>query len=171
MRFDIKLFTWLGNLLVHLLIVIARYPLAIIAVAWFTTGDGKKLVAPFTWLDTLDADLTGDAGWQNILNGKDPMAFWSRVRWLWRNGGNAANYTLLGCDYSKTFAAFRKPDPYPSLKMRTIFLRCDGYWLIRKFIKLPGGWFLELFWGWNLFFDVGCRCKFTATTRLRRDIW
>ncbi|PPC91869.1 MAG: hypothetical protein CTY34_02005 [Methylobacter sp.] len=168
---SVKILHWVGMLLIHLLIVLLRYPLSIVAVAFFTTPDGKRLTEPFLWLDTLDADLTGDAGWRAHLNGADPMAFWSRIRWLWRNGGNATNYQTLGAPYQGGWASAKKPRPYPSLTMPAFYRRPDGYWLLRTYIVLPRGWYLEVFWGWNLFYGVYDRCKFVFTTRVRRDIW
>ena len=77
-----------------LLVIIARYPLAFIAVAF---QKDLQLQWPFRWLDTIDNNLTGDSGWKSEhLSGSDPKSYWNMVRWIWRNGGNRFNYYVIG---------------------------------------------------------------------------
>ena len=79
-----------------LLVIIARYPLALIAVLW---QDDKQLKTPFKWLDTIDNNLDGDSGWKTEhLAGSDPSSYKNQVRWLWKNGGNRFNYFVIGID-------------------------------------------------------------------------
>jgi hypothetical protein len=155
-----KILKWLLLLPIHILIIITRYPLAPIAVLLCSSADRKQLT-DWRWLETIDNDLAGDTGWRNehIKPGSDPLSFWNRVRWLWRNGGNSANYNLLGCAYDPNL-------PPLNTAGGVCLSRRDGYWLLRKFIPLFGK-YLELFWGWGLYGPVNGRCKFTFTTRIK----
>lgn len=77
-----------------LLVIIARYPLAFVAVAFSHKND---VTFPFKWIGTIDASLLGDQGWRDEhLWGKDPASYINKVRWLWRNGGNCFNYWTIG---------------------------------------------------------------------------
>ncbi|NOV29184.1 hypothetical protein [Methylomonas sp. ZR1] len=174
-----RILQWLLYLIVHLAIVIARYPLAPIAVVFFTSNDRRDLLFPFTWLGTIDNDLAGDSGWQteHIMPGSDPLSTWNRIKWLWRNGGNRLNYQLLGCPDSVLFRL-----KYDWLQDRDwLWLRPDGYWMLRAYIPFrdvvifENGQFcwrltkryLNLFWGWSLFGPIDGGCKFTFTTRIK----
>jgi hypothetical protein len=126
-----------------LLVILARYPLAFIAVAW---RDGLQLSPLFWWLDTIDNDLTGDAGWKSEhLSGSNPESYWNMVRWLWRNGGNAFNYCVIGVPHQ-----FRPEWAFWSSKQ----------------IPLFAGRFLDLRFGWSDYHLLG-RCKYVFTVRVK----
>lgn len=153
-----KIALWFLLLPVHISVVLLRYPLAPIAVWMFSTAD-KRHLRFMRWLETLDNDLSGDSGWRNehIKPGSDPLSTWNRIKWLWRNGGNAINYNLLGCEYDPAL---------PSQGKRSFVKRSDGRWLLRLSIPLFGK-YLELFWGWSIFGPIHGRCKYTFTTRFK----
>lgn len=170
MKLLLRMLQWLLYLPLHLLVTIARYPLAPIAVLFFTTADRKFLLFPFHWLETIDNDLSGDNGWRtkHIKPGSNPLSTWNRIRWLWRNGGNRFNYMVLGCPddigFRRKWQTFSSRDSF--------WVRSDNYWLLRTFI-LIGGRYLELFLGWSLF-GPKCdgnkiRCKFVCTIRLKSE--
>ena len=147
---------WLSLLLPHLLLSLLRYPLAVVAVVFFSTSDRRHLTR-LRWLETIDNDLAGDSGWrEEHLFGSDPLSTLNRIRWLWRNGGNALNYTVLGVPFgAPTFQV----DAYR-------WRRTDGAWLYRRFIPL-GFRHLELFFGWALLGPQQGRCKYVCSIRLR----
>lgn len=153
----LRVLQWLAFFPVHLGVTLVRYPLAPIAVYFFSTKD-KRYLTFFRFLETLDNDLFGDISWQiKHLKGDNPFKFWNRVRWLWRNGGNAVNYLVLGCDYYDM-----RYQGFPSdCDFRGWYIRDDGYWLYRKV------WFggLEIFLGWNLYGEVHNKSKFVLTIR------
>lgn len=130
-----------------------------IAVLFFSTHDRRNLTA-MRWLETIDNDLTGDSGWrEEHLVGADPLSTINRIRWLWRNGGNALNYQLFGCAdalYWRMTASLK-----PFMK------RPDGYWLYRRFFRLTNQVWLEVFMGWALLGPQQGRCKYVCTIRLR----
>lgn len=145
---------WLRYLIIHMLAVIVRYPLSPIAVIWYSTED-KLHLTRFNWLETIDNDLSGDKGWKaEHLAGSDVLSNWNRIRWLWRNGGNALNYGVLGCDFQ------------PFISQQTYWKRPDGYWIFRKFWQITGTRQLEIFIGWGLYGPQLERCKFVCTIRL-----
>lgn len=145
---------WLRYLIIHVLAVIARYPLSPIAVRWYST-ENKLHLTRFNWLETIDNDLSGDKGWkEEHLAGNDVLSDWNRTRWLWRNGGNALNYGALGCDFQE----------YTT--QQTYWKRDDGYWIFRKFWQVSSTRQLEVFLGWALYGPQLKRCKFVCTIRL-----
>lgn len=167
MKLTLRLLQWLLYLPVHLLIVLARYPLAPMAVVFFTTNDKRQLLWPFAWLGTIDNDLGGDSGWRNehIKPGSNPLSTWNRICWLWRNGGNAVNYYVLGCRCNSIFELFN----LAMQDQRWFWCRPDGYWMVRAYIPW-GKKYLNLFWGWSLFGEIDGRCKFTFTTRIKDSL-
>lgn len=174
-----RILQWLLYLIVHLAVVIARYPIAPIAVVFFTSNDRRDLLFPFTWLGTIDNDLAGDKGWQteHIQHGSDPLSIWNRILWLFRNGGNWLNYWLLGCPDNVLFRFWNDP----LQNHYWLWIRPDGYSMIRAYIPFkdavifesgrfcwrPTVRYLNLFWGWSLFGPIKGRCKFTFTTRIK----
>lgn len=118
---------WLKYILLlpaFILMRLSTYPLAPIAVLWFSTPDKLRLRKPFEWMMTLDNDLDGDEAWKRKrLIGTDPMSYINRVRWMWRNGAHALNYGLLGCP---------RPSDYPASRTFTPFLG--------KFLEVWVGW-------------------------------
>lgn len=147
---------WLLYLLPHLLINIVRYPLAVLAVLLCSTRDRRHLTH-LRWLETIDNDLAGDSGWrEEHLVGSDPLSRINRIRWLWRNGGNALNYGLLGCRWP---GLYTHNGPH-------YWRRMDGRWLYRRFFRV-GPRYVEVFLGWALFGPQLKRCKYVATIRVR----
>ena len=170
---------WLAYLVAHLVLVVLRYPLAPVAVRFFSRPDKRRLV---TWLEplmTLDNDLDGDSGWRNehIKPGSDPLSDSNRIKWLWRNGFNTANFTWLGCQGDLLWTLVRMAQQH----QRAFWYRDDGYWMLRTFIPFPDVvifdkgrlcWtpterYLNVYWGWSLFGTVDGRHKFTFTTRVK----
>lgn len=149
---------WFLFLPTHILIVLARYPLAPFAVVFFTTNDRRELLFPFRWLGTLDNDLSGDSGWKSEHITGDPLSTWNRTKWLWRNGGNVLNYTLLGAPYDKWFAL----NNWMIQDTKRFWVREDGAWQFRARISVFGRVWTP-FIGWGLFGPVNDRCKFTCT--------
>lgn len=126
-----------------LLVIIARYPLALIAGAF---QKDLQLQWPFRWLDTIDNDLTGDAGWKDEhLTGSDPASYKNMVRWIWRNGGNRFNYFTIGV------SATDRPS--------------WAFWS-KKAIPLIAGRFLDLRFGWSDY-NLQGRCKYVFTVRIK----
>ena len=111
---------WARYILQLPLFIIARlltYPLAPIAVKWFSTEDKLSLRFPFKWMMTLDNDMSGDESWKR--KNADPMSYLNRVRWLWRNGGHALNYGLLGCPRPSDYPQYRTFTPMLGLYLET----------------------------------------------------
>lgn len=140
----LRVIQWLFYLPLHVIVIALRYPLAPIAVLLFSSKDKRSLTF-MHWLETIDNDLSGDEGWKtvHIKPGSDPLSYRNRVGWLWRNGGNRFNYTVIGC----------KVKPLP---------RSDGYWMIHQLFGK-----VELFWGWGIDSNNNGYSKFTFTTRIR----
>jgi hypothetical protein len=149
---------WLIYLIVHVSIIVLRFPLAIIAVLFFSSPNKRYLMPTFHWLETIDNDLAGDSGWREAhLIGSDPLSTLNRIRWLWRNGGNAVNYGWLGCAEMPVISI----TPYR-------WQNAQGFWLYRRFIPLAFGRQLELFLGWALLGAQRGRCKFVCSIRLSK---
>lgn len=167
MKLTLRILQWLLYFPLHLLVIAARYPLAPIAVVFFTTNDKRQLLFPFHWLETIDNDLSGDNGWrtEHIKPGSDPLSTWNRIKWLWRNGGNGFNYMVLGCPDDPGFRL-----AWLNMQNRddAFWVRNDGYWMIRTYIPI-GRKYLNLFIGWSLFGPLCTCCKFTCTVRIKRQ--
>lgn len=157
MHFLAAALLWTALLPVHIGVAVLKYPLSPVAVEFFSTDDKKHLETPFQWLETLDNDLGGDYGWvhEHIEPGSDPYSDWNRIGWLWRNGGNAVNYNILGIE----------PGVNPEFH-RGLNIREDGFWVWRDYIKFNDDTALEAFWGWGLYGIVHDKNKFTFTTRI-----
>jgi len=126
-----------------LAVILLRYPLAFVAVAF---QKDYQLRTPFMWLDTIDNSLLGDSGWRSEhLSGSDPTSYWNMVRWIWRNGGNRFNYFVIGVSFeSRPAWAFW-------LKMAT---------------PLVAGRFLDVRFGWTDY-ELQGRCKYVFTVRVK----
>lgn len=149
---------WITHVVAQLLIVVASLILAPFAVLFFSTPD-KRHLTRLRWLETIDFDLAGDPGWQNVrIWGKDPLSYSNRVRWLWRNGGNTVSYYVLGCTGDTGWNAQQD-------RSLRFWKRPDGYWLYRRFVPLAKTRKLELFFGWNLFSVKQGRCKIVCQVR------
>lgn len=126
------------------MVIIARYPLSLIAVKWFSQ-DGQ-LSFPFNWLGTVDNDLYGDSGWKaEHLWGNDPTSYINQVRWLWRNGGNRFNYYTIGVSSTE------RPE--------------WAFWK-KSAIPLIAGRFIDCRFGWSDY-NLQGRCKYVFTIRIK----
>jgi hypothetical protein len=150
---------WLIRLPVWLVIVVVRYPAALIAIWLFSSLDRRHLVR-WCWLETIDNDLSGDTGWkqEHIAAGSDPLSSWNRIRWLWRNGGNRFNYEVIGCRNIGCIQidAFH-------------WANTDGFWLYRRYVPFAGR-LIDLYFGWSLTGPQKGRCKFVCQVRLKKNL-
>lgn len=129
-----------------LIVVLARYPCAVIAVALFSSEDKLSLTS-WKWLETIDNDLTGDYGHKTEHQwGSDSLAWYNRIWWLWRNGGNRYCYETIGVRYYNT----------PS-------------WAFEYRYKLPirGTLFFEFRAGWALTGPQKGLCKYVFNPRFK----
>lgn len=137
-RYALYFIPWLA-------VILLRYPLAIIAVLFFSSPD-KKSLTYFKFLETIDNDLTGDSGWKSEhLIGTNQLDYINRIRWLWRNGGNRFNYYVIGVN----------ADQRPKW----------AFWSSRQ-IPLIAGRFLDLRFGWTDY-SLQWRCKYVFTIRVK----
>jgi len=78
--------------IINLIGAVLTFPLALFIVlfkkdemGWVNNATAKavgpRLIKLFTWFQTPDNSLDGDAGWEK----KHSHSWWSRVQWLWRN--------------------------------------------------------------------------------------
>lgn len=150
---------WRIYFIFHAVLVVLRYPLAVLAVLAFSTPN-KRHLTRFTWMETIDNDLSGDSGWkEQHLIGRDPLSALNRIRWLWRNGANAVNYGLLGVD-----------EPVSVVKVsEDRWEDTRGNWLVRSY-KPFAGRYVEKFYGWNLLGPQHGRCKFVASVRFPKTV-
>ena len=164
LKFLLRIPQFFLYMIVQIFGFIIRYPLAPIAVIFFSTPDKKHLTF-FKFLETIDNDLGGDNGWQtvHIAPGSDPYSNWNRIGWLWRNGFDRIAYFWLGCGEAGCFYAFP-----PSIEYR---YNSNGYWCIHKFFKIPFVtlWF-EIYWGWSIGATLQGLNKITFTNRFRSAI-
>lgn len=151
---------WKKNLLKYFGLMLIRYPLAVIAVLFYSTKD-KLYITKWKWLETIDWPLTGDRGWrEEHMWGDDPYSTINRIRWLWRNGGNRHNYVEWGV----------LDDPVwreNIVQGYGYFERSDGAWLLRVKIPLIKPLFIQMIFGWNLFGPQSGMCKYVCTIRLK----
>jgi hypothetical protein len=126
-------------------VVIARYPAAPLAIWLYSTPD-RLYLTRWRWLETIDNTLAGDYGHQTEhMIGSDPLAWYNRMLWLWRNGGNRFNYEVLGVP------ADNLPD--------------WAFWS-KTAIPLFAGRFLDLRFGWSDSSLQGRR-KYVLTVRIK----
>lgn len=159
---------WLASLPLYLAVILLRYPLAPLAVALFSRSDRRRLQSWLWWLETIDNDLAGDSGWrEQHLVGADPLSWLNRTRWLWRNGGNALNYTTLGVPELPPLSGFYEQRGALHWRYNTLARGYDAC-MLRKFVWLPiGRRCVELWAGWAIYGPQCGRCKFVLTARLR----
>ena len=167
-----KLFwIWLKKILISISVVIVRYPLSPFVVLFFSSKD-KTTITRFKWLMTIDNDLTGDSGWkEEHLWGDNPLSFWNRVRWLWRNGGNSFNYNQLGLPALGAIVIEEVAYDDKGRVVERYVLREDGF-LFRKFYrrKTKEEKYWEVFIGWALEGPQHGRCKIVLTIRGRTKV-
>lgn len=137
------MFHYLIRFPLWILVILARYPMAFIAVAF---QKDYQLRPPFRWLDTIDNSLLGDQGWlDEHLSGSNTASYKNMVRWIWRNGGNNFNYWIIGVAHAD------RPK--------------WAFWS-KKAIPLFAGRFLDLRYGWTDYALQG-RCKYVFTIRIK----
>jgi hypothetical protein len=152
----LSILKWFLFVPVYIFIWFVKFPLAPIAVLLFSSKDKRHLVF-CKWLETIDNDLSGDQGWKDSLKG-DPLSFWNRVKWLWRNGGNWFNYWVIGVVNDARFVVEHQWEQ----DTKNFWQRSDGAWQYRATKKtFLGTWTPYI--GWGLFGQVEERCKFTFT--------
>ena len=136
MQYALRFLPWM-------LVILVRYPLAFVAVAFSHKND---VTFPFKWIGTIDNDLTGDDGWKaEHLWGSSPISYINKVRWLWRNGGNEFNYWWIGVSASD------RPE--------------WAFWSSKQ-VPLIFGRFLDLRFGWTDY-QLHGRCKYVFTIRIK----
>lgn len=124
-------------------IVFLRYPAAPLVI-WLFSSPDRLYLTRWRWLETIDNTLAGDYGHQTEhMIGADPLAWYNRVLWLWRNGGNRFNYEIIGCPAAN---------------------RPAWAWTFRKAYPLRGAWFIDVFIGWSPDGKPD-RCKYVFTIR------
>lgn len=128
--------------------VILRYPLAPIAVIFFSTPD-KLSLTKFKWLMTRDVGLDGDSGWKNEhWAGQDTLNTWIRIQWLWRNGASTLAYEQFGYNITKDGELKEVATHNNLLK---VFKSADGqFFLYREFVPTKDGKYIEYFYGWAI---------------------
>lgn len=128
------------------LVIFARYFAAPWAVWRYSTPDRLHLTR-WHWLETVDNTLAGDYGHQTEhMIGADPLAWYNRVLWLWRNGGNRFNYYTIGVSDNAAPA-----------------------WAFWEKIALPLLWglFFDLRFGWSPEGPKQERRKYVMTARIK----
>lgn len=128
------------------LVVIGRYFAAPIAIWRYSTPD-RLCLTRWRWLETIDNTLAGDFGHQTEhMIGTDPLAWYNRVLWLWRNGGNRFNYWKIGV----------ADDAAPQW----------AFW-DKLTIPLAGGVFADIRLGWSPEGPKDGRRKYVMTIRFK----
>jgi hypothetical protein len=155
-----KIALYFAILPLHVLIWLLKWPLGIVAVLFFSSED-KLTITALKWLMTDDNDMRGDSGWrEEHLIGSNPLSVLNRIRWLWRNGGNHANYFWFGIPEITGWAS-SLPHTYGTYRYPT------GHFLYYKKIRFIGPLFFQLTVGWALFGPQNGRVKYVFTPRLK----
>jgi len=155
-----KKLKWALLLVPYFVLMVARYPLAIIAVLFFSSEDKKALTA-MQWLGTIDQDLSGDSGWkEEHIIGENSLSALNRVRWLWRNGGNYFNYITIGIENNTMWRECHE-------HTYGYHLYYDGHWLLYKKLPVAGKYFVQCIFGWALFGPQHGRVKYVCTVRIK----
>lgn len=125
-------------------VILARYPLSPIAI-WLWSSPDRLYLTHWKWLETIDNTLDGDGGHKTEhMIGSDTLAWYNRVLWLWRNGGNRFNYYVIGVD------AANPP---------------GGVFWYQKHVPLPKQRFLDIRLGWDISDPKQGRSKYVFTIR------
>lgn len=162
--FPLRVLQWLIYLPLHVLTVLLRYPLAPIAVIFFSTPDRKHLTF-FKFLETQDVDMGGDTGFQthHITPGSDPYSVWNRIRWGFRNGCQTLTYRWFGVNFDKEWA----DSISATSEGKIFFVRPDGAWLLFIDNKPLFGRFLTIFFGFGIRSNINGKSKFSCTVRFK----
>ena len=161
--FPLRVLQWLIYLPLHVITVLLRYPLAPIAIKYFSTPDKLHLTF-FKWLETTDATLQGDAGWlTHIEPGSDPLSDTNRRGWVKRNGAQSLTYRWFGVKFDKEWA----DSIIPTSKGKIFFIRNDGAWLLFIDNKPLFGRYFTLFMGWGIRSQLNGKSKISCTVRLK----
>ena len=130
---------------------------------------------PFRWMETIDNDLSGDPAWKIVhLHGRDPLSYWARMKWLWRNGANALMYGGFGVDAGYGRVLFivgnqRVTDAAPAVFGSVRVLDAEsGAWYYRTMRRLTKTRGLSIMAGWNLLGPQLGRAKLVGTIRFPR---
>lgn len=109
---DDLMYRWKKARIEHLKDRMKAYVLAPIAVLGYS-DETKLSLTRWNWLETLDADLTGDHEWKARYPGKNLKHWWYRILWLWRNGAQRRTYLKHGIKSSFITRLFWHEGSYP----------------------------------------------------------
>ena len=139
--------------IIDLIGTVLTFPLAFIVVlfkkdemGWVNNATAKavgpRLIKLFTWFQTPDNSLDGDAGWQE----KHSHSWWSRVQWLWRNP--FYGFAVVTFDGSTGMSYLGDLDCSPT-KPGHILVKGHGLWQYVLYKPMLGKT-LYLNLGWNI---------------------
>jgi len=139
--------------IINLIGTVLTFPLAFIVVifkkdemGWVNNATAKavgpRLIKLFTWFQTPDNSLDGDAGWEE----KHSHSWWSRVQWLWRNP--FYGFAVVTFDGSSGMSYSGDLNCSPT-EPGHIFVRGHGLFQWVYYKKL-GSKCLYLNFGWNI---------------------
>lgn len=157
---------WLALLLPHVAVKVVAWALAWVAVKGFSSDDKRSLRWPLRWLETSDADLSGDSYWKIELAaiGADPLADENRIAWIRRNGGHKINYGWFGRDVSRGWLDRYRSPVNGWITGGPLWVADDAFCLRLPIVGL------ELYAGWNLLGPIDGRAKYWAQLRKRRPL-
>lgn len=141
--------------------VLAKIAAKILAplVCWlWATEDRLHLRSPFRWMETLDWDMAGDPPWRDTRS--DPLSWWNRTRWIWRNGAQAAALEVFGAQAGEDHHDESSQDG----SYRLTVAESAFYWRADREIWSR---VLELRAGWKLNYEVHGFHKVMFSIRLR----
>ena len=139
--------------IINLIGTVLTFPLALFIVlfkkdemGWVNNATAKavgpRLIKLFTWFQTPDNSLDGDAGWE----AKHSHSWWSRVQWLWRNP--FYGFAVVTFDGSSGMSYSGDLNCSPT-EQGHIFVRGHGLFQWVYYKKL-GSKCLYLNFGWNI---------------------
>lgn len=157
---------WLALLIPHLIVKAAAWSLSWVAVRYFSTADGLRLMWFFAWMMTRDADLSGDSYWkiECAAKGVDPMSLAARVAWMRRNGAHAVNYDWLGVDVNQAWLDRYRSPVNGWITGGPIWISDDAFCLRIVFVGL------EFYAGWNLLGPQNGRAKYWIQLRKAKPL-
>ncbi|MFV0662772.1 hypothetical protein [Denitromonas sp.] len=167
---------WLASLVGHALAKGLAMLLAPLVCAFAATSDRRHLCEPWRWMETLDWDMAGDPPWrEHRLVGDDPLSWWNRTRWIWRNGAQALSYRrfgtkAIGLTYRLAPGSVDDPDRPPYGEKLTLAERGGRIvaYYRNRCIAIPGARrYLQIQTGWKLNYTVAGHHKLICSVRLR----
>ena len=161
-----KYLRWILLLIPHLIVKVAAWSLAYVAVRWFSTADGRQLKVPFGWMMTRDADLEGDSYWkvECASKGIDYRSFEAKVAWLRKNGGHTANYKWFGVEVSTLWLDQYRSTFNGLITGGPLWVSDDAFCLRLQFLGL------EFDAGWNLLGPIEGRAKYWIQLRRAKPL-